>query len=313
MSAPAAVRPQPGPGAARREVVRSVAARHLGRRRRWGRIATAVCAATVCLALAPLVSLVAYIVDRGGRVLSPGFLVHTPKPIFLCLAHSASTCPGSGIGNAIVGTVIIVGLAMVMAVPVGLATSLFVVEGPSKLSAAIRFAADVLSGTPSIAIGVFAYAVIVLSVGYSGLAGSFALAVLMLPIMVRADEEAMAGVPVDLWEAGLALGPRRGRVVRSVVLRSALPGIVTGNLLAMARAVGETAPLIFTIFGSQFYALRPTAPMAAMPLTIYGDATEPFKSAQATAWGTALVLLALVVVVSMIARGAASFLTRKAR
>jgi len=303
MSSPAVAVALPGVPS-RRELIRATARRRLGRRRLLGRLATAACAGTVCLSLAPLVSLIAYIVDRGARALSLGFLVHTPKPIFV---------PGNGIGNAIVGTVIIVALAMAMAVPVGLAASLFVIEGPPKLSAAIRFSADVLTGTPSIAIGVFAYAVIVLTVGYSGFAGSFALAVLMLPIMVRADEEAMAAVPVELWEAGLALGTRRGRVVRSVVLRSALPGVVTGNLLAMARAIGETAPLIFTIFGSQFYAFRPTEPMAAMPLTIYTEATEPFKSAQATAWGTALVLLALVVVVSVVARAAAAVMTRKAR
>ncbi|HMK99031.1 MAG TPA: phosphate ABC transporter permease PstA [Acidimicrobiales bacterium] len=304
MSAPAASVTLSGPQLSQRELVRATAERRIGRRRVRSRLATAACAVTVCLSLAPLVSLIAYIIDRGARTLSLGFLVHTPKPIFV---------PGNGIGNAIVGTLIIVGLAMAMAVPVGLAASLFVMEGPRRLSGTIRFAADVLSGTPSIAIGVFAYAVIVLTIGYSGLAGSFALAVLMLPIMVRADEEAMAAVPAELWEAGLALGTRRGRIVRSVVLRSALPGIVTGNLLAMARAIGETAPLIFTIFGSQFYALRPTAPMSAMPLVIYTDATEPFKSAQATAWGTALVLLVLVVVVSVAARAVAAVMTRKAR
>ncbi len=288
----------------RRELVRQQARRRLERRRRLGRVCTTLCVGALCLSLAPLVSLVFYIVARGLPALSLGFLVHTPTP---------EGIPGNGIGNSIVGTVIVVGLAMVMAVPVGLAAALFVVERPGKLSGVVRFVADVLTGTPSIAIGVFAYALLVLTIGYSGLAGSFALAVLMLPIMVRANEEAMSTVPLDLWEAGLALGSRRPRVVRSVVLRTALPGIVTGNLLAMARAIGETAPLIFTIFGSQFYVFRPTSPMSAMPLTIYDNATQLYPSAQQTAWGTAFVLLALVIVASVLARSWAGYLNRKAR
>jgi phosphate transport system permease protein len=135
----------------------------------------------------------------------------------------------------------------------------------------------------------------------------------MLPIMLRANEEAMFTVPDDLWEAGLALGSPRARVVRSVVMRSALPGIVTGNLLAMARAIGETAPLIFTIFGSQFFVFRPTAPMAAMPLTIYTNATQAYPDAQRTAWGTALVLMVLVVVISVAARAVAAHMNRKTK
>ncbi|HYA68807.1 MAG TPA: phosphate ABC transporter permease PstA [Acidimicrobiales bacterium] len=288
----------------RREAVRTGARRRLARRRLVGKMAVGACAVALCLSLVPLVALVVYVVSRGLPALSGGFLVHTPTP---------EGIPGNGIGNAIVGTVIIVAVAMAVAVPVGLAAALFVVERPGRLSGALRFAADVLTGAPSIAIGVFAYAVFVVAFGYSGLAGSFALAVLMLPIMLRVDEEAMFGVPDDLWEAGLALGSPRARVVRSVVLRSALPGIVTGNLLAMARAIGETAPLIFTIFGSQFYVWRPTAPMAAMPLTIYTNATQAYPDAQRTAWGTALVLMALVVILSVAARAVAAHLNRKAR
>jgi len=291
-------------GLTRRDAVRAAACAHLDRRRRLGRLATVMCVGALALSLLPLVALVVYVVSRGLPALSGGFLVHTPTP---------EGIPGNGIGNAVVGTLIIVALAMAMAVPVGLAAALFVVERPGRLSGALRLAADVLTGTPSIAIGVFAYLTFVLAFGYSGLAGSFALAVLMLPIMLRADEEAMSTVPDELWEAGLALGSPRARVVRSVVLRSALPGIVTGNLLAMARAIGETAPLIFTIFGSQFFVFRPTAPMAALPLTIYTNATEPYADAQRTAWGTALVLMVLVVLLSVAARAVAAYLHRKAR
>jgi phosphate transport system permease protein len=290
--------------AARRDTVRATARDHLARRRRRGRLATLSCTCALVLSLVPLVALVGYVISRGLPALSGGFLVHAPTP---------EGIPGNGIGNAIVGTLIILAIAMAMAVPVGLATALFVVERPGKLSGALRFGADVLTGAPSIAIGVFAYVTFVLAFGYSGLAGSFALAVLMLPIMLRADEEAMFTVPDDLWEAGLALGSPRARVVRSVVLRSALPGIVTGNLLAVARAIGETAPLIFTIFGSQFFVFRPTSPMAAMPLTIYSSATQPYADAQRTAWGTALVLMVLVVLLSVAARAVAASLHRKAR
>lgn len=287
----------------RREAIRAEAHRRLDRRRRVSRFWTSLCAGALLLSLVPLVALIVYILAKGLPALSVGFLVHTPTP---------EGIPGNGIGNAIVGTVIIVALAMVMAVPVGLAVALFLVERSGRLSHALRFTADVLSGAPSIAIGVFAYATFVVAFGFSGLAGSFALAVLMLPIMIRANEEALLAVPVELWEAGLALGPRRSRVVRSVVLRTSLPGIITGNILAMARAVGETAPLLFTIFGSQFYVFRPTAPMSAMPLTIYDNATQAYADAQQTAWGTALVLLILVVVISIVARGVAAYLHRKA-
>jgi len=289
---------------ARRALVRTTARRSLSRRRLVGRMASSMCVVALCISLVPLVALVSYIISRGLPALSVGFLVHTPTP---------EGIPGGGIGNAIVGTVIIVGLAMAMAVPVGLAAALFVVERPGTLSGTLRFVADVLTGAPSIAIGVFAYVVVAANFGYSGFAGAFALAVLMLPIMLRANEEAMFTVSDDLWEAGLALGSPRARVVRSVVLRSALPGIVTGNLLAMARAVGETAPLIFTIFGSQFYVLSPAKAMDAMPLAILNNATQAYPDAQRTAWGTALVLMVLVVVLSVLARLVAGYLNRKTR
>jgi phosphate transport system permease protein len=181
----------------------------------------------------------------------------------------------------------------------------------------LRFAADVLTGVPSIALGIFAYAVLVgphsLIGHFSGLAGSLALAVLMLPIVIRASEASMRAVPRDLWEAGLALGVRRSRVVRSVVLRGALPGLVTGNLLAVARAVGETAPLLFTVLGSTLLGLNPLQPMGALSLTIYSDGTQAYPAAQEIAWGTAFVLLALVLVLSVVARFVSARLNRQAR
>jgi phosphate transport system permease protein len=193
--------------------------------------------------------------------------------------------------------------------------TLFLMERRGKLAATVRFVADVMTGIPSIAIGAFAYALIVVpSHSASGISGSFALAVLMLPIIIRANEVAMRTVPADLIDAGVALGVRRSRVMRSVVLRGALPGIVTGNLLAVARAVGETAPLIFTVLGGTLLmATNPLHPMAAMPLTILNDGTQPQSSVQTIAWATAFVLLAFVLVLSIVGRAVANRLTRHAR
>jgi len=300
----------PSPIGARRALVRDRARRSLARRRLASRAAVATCALAVGVSLAPLVSLVAYTVARGVRVLSVSFFTHVPTPPGI---------PGGGISDAILGSVIIVALAVAMAVPVGIVTALFLVERNGRIAGALRFGADVLTGVPSIAIGIFAFSVLIapggwLSLGrYSGLAGSVALAVLMLPIVVRASEAAMRAVPAELREAGLALGVRRSRVMRSVVLRGALPGLVTGNLLAVARAVGETAPLLFTAIGSQLLALNPLQPMAAMPLVIFSDGTQAMPAAQQIAWGTALVLLVLVLVLSITARVAAARLNRRAR
>jgi phosphate transport system permease protein len=293
-----------GEGAARRrQVIRSTSARSLVRRHLAGRVAVALCAVAVAISLAPLVALVAYTTSRGIHALTVGFFTQSPIPP-----------DGGGISNAIVGSLIIDGLAAAMAVPVGIVTALFLLERRGRLAGAVRFTADVLTGVPSIAIGIFAYAVLVEPFAhFSALAGSFALAVLMLPIVIRSSESAMRAVPRDEWEAGLALGVRRGRVVRSIVLRGALPGLVTGNLLALARAVGETAPLLFTAIGSQLFNLSPTQPTAAIPLVIYGDGTAPFPAQQQIAWGAAFVLLVFVLVLSLVARLVAGRLNRQAR
>jgi phosphate transport system permease protein len=257
------------------------------------------------VALVPLVALVSYTIERGISGLSVGFFTQLPVPLGV---------PGGGVKEAIIGTLIIVGLAAVVAIPLGLAVALFLVDRRGKLAASIRFVADVMSGIPSIAIGVFAYALIVVpSHHYAGITGSFALAVLMLPIIVRADEVAMRTVPDDLWDAALALGARPSRVARSVVVRTALPGLVTGNLLAVARAVGETAPLLFTALGSILFTTNPFQPMDAMPLRIYLDGTQADPHLQSVAWAAALVLLAFILLLSIVARTFASYATRHAR
>ncbi len=291
---------------ARRELVRRSARRSLARRRIIGRIAIVLCVVAVAISLTPLVALVAYTVSRGAKALSWAFLTHVPTPPGI---------PGGGISSAIVGSVIIVGLGVVIAVPVGTMCALFLVERRGRLAGGVRFSADVLAGVPSIAMGIFIFTVFVGPhvLSYSGLLGSFALAVLMLPIVIRASEAAMRAVPVDLWEAGLALGVRRSRVVRSVVLRNALPGLVTGNLLAVARAVGETAPLLFVVLGATQLVTNPLQPMGALSLTIYTNGTQPYSAAQVIAWGTALVLLFLVLVLSIVARVVSARLNRQAR
>jgi phosphate transport system permease protein len=288
----------------RRELIRTTSAKSLARRRLAGRVTVALCAVAVAISLAPLVALAGYTTSRGIHALSVDFFTKIPTPAGI---------PGGGISNAIVGSLIIVGLASLMAVPVGIVTALFLLERRGRIAGTIRFTADVLTGVPSIAIGIFAYAVVVVPFAHpSALAGSFALAVLMLPIIIRSSESAMRAVPRTEWEAGLALGVRRGRVVRSIVLRGALPGLVTGNLLALARAVGETAPLLFTT-GSVLFAVNPTQPTAAMPLDIYSLGTSPFPSDQQTAWGAAFVLLVFVLILSIVARLVAGRLNRQAR
>ena len=291
--------------ARRRRIVRRASRSTLRRRRIVGHTIRVVCYLALLAALVPLVALVTYTIERGVSGLSVDFFTQLPVPFGV---------PGGGVKQAIIGTVIIVGIAAVVAIPLGLAISLFLVDRRGKLAATIRFVADVMSGIPSIAIGVFAYALIVVPSGhYSGITGSFALAVLMLPIIVRADEVAMRTVPEDLWDAALALGARPSRVARSVVVRTALPGLVTGNLLAVARAVGETAPLLFTALGSSLLITNPFQPMDAMPLRIYEDGTQADPHLQSVAWATALVLLAFILVLSIVARAFASYATRHAR
>ena len=231
---------------------------------------------------------------RGGHRCRWGFLTHAPAPAGI---------PGGGISTAIAGTAKIVGLALVHGDPGSVCSPR---SSSSRAGAAwpaaLRFSADVLTGVPSIVIGIFAYAVLVRPLHhFCILAAAFALAVLMLPIMIRADEEAMRTVALDLWEAGVALGARRGRVARSVVLRGALPGLVTGNLLAIARAIGETAPLLFTL----------ATPFAHDAAHLHRR-DSAIRSRQQTAWATALVLLAFVLVLSVAAKLAAWRISRRA-
>jgi phosphate transport system permease protein len=289
--------------AARRALVRQAARRSLGRRRAGARVVWVLSAAAAAICLLPLAALLAYTTSRGIHALNLDFFLHDPTP---------PGVPRGGILNAIAGSVLIVGLASVLAVPAGVACALFLLEHPGRLAASVRLGADVAAGIPSIAVGIFAYAVLVQPEGhFSAWAGAFALAVLMLPIVVRSSEAAMQAVAVDLREAALALGAPRSRVARSVVLRGAAAGLVTGSLLALARAAGETAPLLFTSIGSELFNLHPGAPTAALPLVIYTDATQVFSSAQQVAWGTAFVLLVAVLLLNVAARRVAARFDRR--
>jgi phosphate transport system permease protein len=249
----------------------------------------------VIVALLPLIFILANLVLKGAGSLSAEFFTRTPAP---------AGESGGGVVHAIVGTLIIVGAASLIGLPVGISAGIYCAEFPgSRLTWLTRFVADVMNGTPSIVVGVFAWAWIVATQKhFSALAGSVALALLMIPMVLRTTEEMIKLVPNSLREAALALGYPRWRTSLSVVVRSTLPGIVTGSLLAVARIAGETAPLLFTALGSQYLGFNLNEPMAALPLTVYTYATGPYEEWHRYAWAAALVLIIVVFVLSLGAR-----------
>jgi phosphate transport system permease protein len=210
----------------------------------------------------------------------------------------------AGVGHAIVGTAIMVGLASLMAIPLGILGGIYLAEySVARWSAWVRLAADVLVGTPSIAIGLFVYAFLVVPFHhFSGWSGAVALAILMLPIVARTTEGAVSLIPNGLRESGLALGLPRWRISLQLILPAAAPGVITGALLSVARAGGETAPLLFTAFGAHILDLNPNDAMQALPVTVFRYALLPYKSLQAQAWGAALVLIILVLGINLISR-----------
>ncbi len=290
-----------------REVVHRTARQSLPRRRAWGIVVMTLCTLAGLAALSPLIAVLAYTAGRGISAWSVDFFTQLPVPAGLGLT-------GGGIANALLGSLIIDAIAAAMAIPIGILAGLFLVEQTGKFANGIRFAADVLAGVPSITLGLFAYALLVVTLGhFSAISASFALAILMLPVIMRTSEAAIRGVPRDVWEAGSALGLRRAPIAFRLVIPAALGGIVTGCLLGLARAVGETAPLLFTAVGNQFYAFNPGQEMAAMPLNIYLDGIQAYPQAQQTAWGTALALIVIVLLLSIGSRLLARRLTRHTR
>ncbi len=249
----------------------------------------------VVVALLPLFFILFDLVVRGAGSLSVDFFTETPAP---------AGEMGGGVAHAIVGTLIIVGTAGLIGLPIGVAAGIYCAEYPgSRLTWITRFVADVMNGTPSIVVGVFAWAWIVATQKhFSALAGSAALAMLMIPMVLRTTEEMIKLVPNSLREAALALGYPRWRTSLAIVVRTTLPGIVTGSLLAVARIAGETAPLLFTALGSQYMSYDLDQPMAALPLTVFTYATGPYDEWHRYAWASALVLILVVFVLSLGAR-----------
>ena len=260
------------------------------------RLVSGLIAVCVGLAAIPVLVLLLFVVIRGvPGMLAPGFFTQSFHPIGF---------PGGGVANAIVGTVIIIGIASILAVPFGTMIGIFLSEyGRNQIGDAVRFISDVLTGLPSIAFGIFGYTILVATLGhFSAVSASVALAVLMLPVILRATETAMVLVPQSLREAGLALGAPRWRVTLEIIVPAALGGIVTGALLAMARAAGETAPLLFTALGNDLFKVNPLQPMGALALTVFRNALSPYPNLQDQAWAAALLLVVLVAITNILAR-----------
>jgi phosphate transport system permease protein len=254
--------------------------------------ATAVAAALVVL---PLLLIFGFLMYQGASAVNLDFFTHLPKPVGE---------DGGGMANAIVGSLVLVGLAACLGLPIGILGGLYLAESRDRrLPWVARFLADVLNGVPSIVIGIFAYGLMVLPFRrFSALAGGFALAVIMLPIVVRTSEELVRLVPSSLREAALALGIPEWKVLLRVVLPTARAGIITGVMVAVARVAGETAPLLFTAFGNRFWHQGLDEPIAALPLQIFAYAISPYDDWHRQAWAGALVLIGIVFVVSLAAR-----------
>jgi phosphate transport system permease protein len=267
----------------------------LARRRAVNVGMTVLAASAVAVALVPLASLLWLVVSRGASGLSWEFFTHLPTPVGE---------PGGGIGNALAGTLYIVGLACLLGLPLGIGAGVFLAErGDGRLGSAIRFTTDVLSGVPSIVIGIVAYGLLVIPMKrFSALAGAFALALLMIPTLARATEELVRLVPGTLREASLALGVPQWKTSLRVVIRTALGGIVTAVLLSVARAAGETAPLLFTALNNQYWNVRPDQPTASLTVQIFNYAISPYEDWHQKAWTAALVLLLLVGLLNLLAR-----------
>lgn len=266
----------------------------------------ALCAAAVLLALVPLALVMFYVVTQGITSLNLAFFTNMPTPVGE---------PGGGMANAILGSLIVTGLGALFAIPIGIMSGIYAAEyAGTRLASAVRFAADTLNGVPSIVIGLFIYGIAVLPFRqFSALAGGLALGVMMIPLIMRTTEELLLLVPPTLREGALALGATRGRAVFSVVVPAALPGILTGILLALARIAGETAPLLFTVLNNGYFSTDVTQPIATLTVQVYTYAISPYEDWHRQAWAGALVLVSIVFFCSLIARVATARLERVQR
>jgi phosphate transport system permease protein len=254
-----------------------------------------LCGLAVVVALVPLFFVFAYVLQKGFSSLNWDFFTKMPKPV----GES-----GGGMANAMLGTLYLIAIASALAIPVGVIAGVYLSEyGKKPFGSLVRFTADVLNGVPSIVIGIFAYGLAVLPVKhFSALAGGLALGFMMVPIITRTTEELLNLVPGSLREGSLALGATRARAAFSVMVPAALPGIMTGILVALARIAGETAPLLFTAFNNRFFSARLDQPISSLPVQIYTYAVAPYEDWHRQAWAGALVLVGFVFVFSVLAR-----------
>ena len=254
-----------------------------------------LCGLAVVVALVPLFFVFAYVLQKGFSSLNWDFFTKMPKPV----GES-----GGGMANAMLGTLYLIAIASVLAIPVGVIAGVYLSEyGKKPFGSLVRFTADVLNGVPSIVIGIFAYGLAVLPVKhFSALAGGLALGFMMVPIITRTTEELLNLVPGSLREGSLALGATRARAAFSVMVPAALPGIMTGILVALARIAGETAPLLFTAFNNRFFSARLDQPISSLPVQVYTYAVSPYEDWHRQAWAGALVLVGFVFVFSVLAR-----------
>jgi phosphate transport system permease protein len=252
-------------------------------------LATAAAVGSTILVMAPLIAIFAYLLFKGASSLNLAFFTQIPKPV-------GET--GGGMANSILGSGILLVIASLMGVPIGIAGGIYIAEfgRNGRLANMVRFTADVLNGVPSIVMGITIYTLLVAGRGFSALSGGVALGIMMIPTITRTTEEMLSMVPLNVREAALGLGVPNWRSVLSITLRTASPGVITGCMLAFARVAGETAPLLFTAFGNQYWSTSLNQPIAALPLQIYVYALSPYDEWHRLAWAGALVLIVLIVV-----------------
>jgi phosphate transport system permease protein len=251
--------------------------------------ATAFAIIASVLVIVPLLAIFVYLLIKGFGSLNWAFLTQTPKPVGE---------PGGGMANAIVGSALILGIGSVIGIPIGIGCGIYLAEyARGRVGDFVRFTADVLNGVPSIVIGIAVYSLIVVrQKHFSAYSGGFALSIMMIPTVARATEEMLLMVPNNVREAAFGLGIPKWRTTLSITLRTASAGVITGCMLAFARVAGETAPLLFTAFGNQFWNLNPNQPTAALPLQIFVYAISPFEEWHRQAWAGALILIIMIVV-----------------
>jgi phosphate transport system permease protein len=295
----------------RRALVQRTARRSLGRRSFVSRVMLCICGAALGLCVAVLAWIIYLLISKGISYISVDFLTQNPGNPTILQPNNIG-----GIKNAIVGSIVIDSLAVLMAVPVGIVAGLLLAESDNRFVNGVRTTTEVMTGLPSILLGVFIYEIVIIRYkqSFSGFAGSLALAILMIPIIMKASEVAFRGVPGSLKEAGLSLGLSKGRVSRSITVPTATPGLLTAVLLATSRAVGETAPLLWVIGATYVTSWNPFKEQAALPLAIYQPFLNGISPAlQASAWGTALVLVTVVLFLNLGSRLAAAYSQRERR